>query len=53
MALLTGLWAISVKNDVAQYIPKELSISAVQIPISEAYRPISTQFPVTLTYLQG
>ena len=46
--LLTGLWVIPAQNDVLQYIPKDLSISAVQISIPEAYRPISTQFPVTL-----
>ena len=31
MALLTGLLAISVQNDVLQYIPKDLFISAVQM----------------------
>ena len=41
------------QNDVLQYLQKELSISAVQISISEAYEPIYTQLPVTLTNLLG
>ena len=49
----TTIIAISVQNDVLQYLPKELSISGVQISFSEAYKPISAQFPVTLTNLWG
>ena len=40
-------------NDVLQYLPKELSISVVQISNSEAYEPVSAQLPVALTNLRG